>query len=254
MSRIWAIAINTFREAIRNKMLYALLCLALFMIGSGLFLGKLSLNQEVRIIQDLGLFCITLFGTLVAVFIGVNLLYQEVERRTAYVLLSKPLRRAEFVLGKYVGMLLTLGIQVSIMALAVGILLLIVGAEVQLAYFQAISLAFVELALITSIAIFFSSFTTPYLSGFFTFSLFVLGRVQHDLVPLLPKMDAPLRQLLWAVTQILPDLHRFDLTVRVIHNRPVSFETLALTGAYGLSAVALLMTLAILLFSRKDFM
>ena len=110
--KVWAIAVNTFREAVRNKILYALLLFALAMIVAGTFLGRLSLDQNVRIIQDFGLFSVTFFGMVIAVFVGVTLLYDEIQRRTIYVLLSKPIHRAEFVVGKYVGMLLTLLVQV----------------------------------------------------------------------------------------------------------------------------------------------
>ena len=117
MRRIWAIARNTFREAVRNKILYSLLFFAVLLILSAVAVGKLSLHEELRMTRDVGLFGIDVFGVIIAIFVGVNLLYKELDLKTVYTILPKPLYRWEFVLGKWLGMLLTLGVQVAVMAL-----------------------------------------------------------------------------------------------------------------------------------------
>ena len=253
--KVWAIAVNTFREAVRNKILYALLLFALAMIVAGTFLGRLSLDQNVRIIQDFGLFSVTFFGMVIAVFVGVTLLYDEIQRRTIYVLLSKPIHRAEFVVGKYVGMLLTLLVQVVAMGATITVVLALHGATVGVAHLQALSMAYVELAVVTAVAVFFSSFSTPYLSGFFTFGVFVIGRLGESLLAFLPKVEpALLRNALWAATRLVPDLHRFDLTARVVYDRPLAAGTVALLTAYGVSYIAVVLLVAVLLFRRRDFL
>ena len=252
--RIWAVAVNTFREAVRNKILYALLALAVAMIGSGVFLGQLALDQNIRIIQDFGLFFMTLFGMVIAVFVGVTLLYEEVQRRTVYVLLSSPLRRTEFLLGKYVGMLLTLGVMIAVMGAVVVLLLGLQGAPVGGVLLQAIALAYAELAVVTAVALLFSSFSTPYLSGFFTFGIFVMGRLSGDLLRLLPSLEpAYVRPPLRVVAGLLPQLWRFDFTARVVYGRPVGMDTFALTAMYAVTYSAVALALAAFIFRRKDF-
>lgn len=252
--RTLAIAMNTFREAVRNKILYALLVVALAMITSGVFLGRLALDQNIRIIQDFGLFFLTFFGMVIAVFVGVTLLHDEVSRRTLYVLLATPLGRAEFLLGKYVGMLILLAVQVGVMAAALVALLAHEGAPVGAVLLQAVALAYVELAVVTAVAVLFSSFSTPYLSGLFTFGVFVVGRVSGDLLMLLPAVEpASVRPVLRAVATLLPGLWRFDLTARVVHGQPIGADTFALTAAYGFTYVALVLCLAAAIFRRRDF-
>ena len=252
--KAWAIAMNTFREAVRNKILYALLFFALGMIVVGMFMGRLSLDQNARIIQDIGLYCIALFGVVIAIFMGVNLLHEEIQRRTIFVLLSKPIHRGTFVVGKYLGMLLTLAVHVLVMGAAVAFLLWQEGSEVHIAFYQALGLAFVEILVVAAVAVVFSSFSTPYLSGLFTFGVFVLGRLQGDLVTHIPKLEpAAIRGLVSAVAAILPGLHRFDLTIQVIHNQAVAWSTVFWSVAYGVSYAAVVLTLAVLLFGRRDF-
>lgn len=252
--RIWAVAVNTFRQAVRNKILYALLVLAIAMIGSGVFLGQLALDQNIRIIQDFGLFFMTLFGMVIAVFVGVTLLYEEVQQRTVYVLLSTPLRRTEFLLGKYVGMLLTIGVQIAVMGAAVIILLWFQDAPVGAVLFQAIFLAFTELAVLTAVALLFSSFSTPYLSGFFTFGVFVMGRLSGDLLRVLPNLEPEYaRTPLRFIAGVLPQLWRFDFTSRVVYGRPVEFDTFALTCLYAVTYSAVALAVAAYIFRRRDF-
>ena len=252
--RIWAVAFNTFREAVRNKILYALLVLAIGMIGSGVFLGQLALDQNIRIIQDFGLFFMTVFGMVIAVFVGVTLLYEEVQRRTVYVLLSTPLRRTEFLLGKYLGMLLTIGVQIAVMGTVVVLLLWFQDAPIGGVLLQAIGLAFAELAVLTAVALLFSSFSTPYLSGFFTFGVFVMGRLSGDLLRLLPTLEPEyVRPPLRAIAGLLPQLWRFDFTARVVYGRPVDFDTLALTVLYAATYSAIALALASFIFRRRDF-
>lgn len=252
--RIWAVAFNTFREAVRNKILYALLVLAIGMIGSGVFLGQLALDQNIRIIQDFGLFFMTVFGMVIAVFVGVTLLHEEVQRRTVYVLLATPLRRTEFLLGKYVGMLLTIGVQIVVMGGVVMLLLALHGAPVGGVLLQAIVLAFAELAVVTAVALLFSSFSTPYLSGFFTFGVFVMGRLSGDLVRLLPTLEPEyVRPPLRFIAGVLPQLWRFDFTARVVYGRPVGFDTLTLTLLYAATYSAIALTIAAFIFRRRDF-
>lgn len=254
-TRVWVIAFNTFREAVRNKLLYAVLVVAVALIASGMAMGRLALDQSARILQDFGLFFLGLFGPVIAVLVGVNLLYDEVRRRTILVLLAKPVRRAEFVFGKYCGILLTLLVAVGVMAAALLVLLVASRVPLGVVHAQALLLAFVEVTIVAAVALFFSAFSTPYLSGLFAFGVFVLGRLQWQLVAFLPKLEPPaLRSLVRGVAAILPELHLFDLTAQVVHDEPLGVASLLLTAGYGLTYAAMALVLAMVVFSRRDFL
>ena len=184
-----AIAVNVFRESVRDKVLYNLVLFAILMIGASYLLGQLTAGQDVKIIKDLGLAATSVFGLFIAVFIGIGLVSKEVERRSVYSLLPKPIHRYQLVLGKYAGLALTLAVNISVMTAR-----LLRGARctrhgesirrlkrawdapaLDPALLKAIGLIFVELLLVTAIAIFFSTFSTPILSAALTFGLFVVG-------------------------------------------------------------------------------
>ena len=182
MQATLAIAVNVFRESVRDKVLYNLVAFAILLIGASYLLGQLTAGQDVKIIKDLGLAATSLFGLFIAIFIGIGLVSKEVERRSIYSLLAKPIHRYQLVLGKYAGLTLTLLVNVAIMAAALYAVLLSMAwgasAEVQRAWdapaldpalLEAVGLILIELMLITAIALFFSTFSTPILSAAFTF-------------------------------------------------------------------------------------
>src|SRR2546423_15115422 len=163
MNRVFAIAHNTFREAVRNKILYALLVFAIGVIRFALPLGQMSLTEQARVTRDVGLAGIELFGILIAVFIGVNLVHKEIDRKTIYALVPKPLYRFEFIIGKYFGILATVAVMVVVMT---GILLLVLVAQeapIEGSLIRAVTLLFLELMVVTSVAVLFSSFSSPFL-------------------------------------------------------------------------------------------
>ena len=250
---IWVIADNTFREAIRNKILYILLLVALAMITSSIVFSKMSLDQSVRVVIDFGMATISLFGVVIAIFIGVNLLYHELDRKTLYTVLVRPIARAQFVIGKYLGMLLTLTLMTVIMALVLLVLLLLNEGTPRVPLFQAIFLAFVELTVVVAVAVFFSAFSTPFLSGAFTFGVFLVGRLKSTLIDLLPQLDlGVLSKLLKGVSYAAPNLYRFNVVDRVIYDSPCSAEYMIYTTAYGLTFVVVVLGLACLIFGRRD--
>src|SRR5512143_1445034 len=183
-TRIFSIAANTFRESIRNKILYAILAFALFVIGMTFFLADLSVGDLARIIADVGLASIHIFGVTLAVFIGITLVSQEVERKTVYLILSKPVPRWEFIVGKALGLSLTLALTTLLM----GSVLFLVhfgyryGGGPQPGIFVVSAGIYMELILLICLASLFSTFTTPVLSAIFTLSLFIIGHVTGDLV------------------------------------------------------------------------
>jgi ABC-type transport system involved in multi-copper enzyme maturation permease subunit len=255
-----AIARNTFREAVRNKILYSLLFFAIALILSALALSRLSLHEEIRMTRDIGLFGVDMFGVIIAIFVGVNLLYKELDLKTVYTILPKPLHRFEFVLGKWLGMLLTLAVQMGVMGAVLWGTLSLQGADVDAAIAKAVWLLFVNVMVVTSIAVFFSAFSSPFLSGFFAFGCFVVGRSVPDIRALAETLDGGTRVVLKAATTVLPNMHLFypsgsivGAQVVSVHRERVGPDYLLAATAYGVAYSAVVLVLAMLIFRRRDF-
>jgi ABC-type transport system involved in multi-copper enzyme maturation permease subunit len=251
--RIWTVAANTLREAIRSKLLYALLFFALLLIGSASLLASLSYVERERILQDIGLAAIRLFGVAIAIFVGVGLIHKEVDRRTVYTILSKPLSRAEFLLGKYLGLLLTLWLQMAIMVLAFAATSLATGAPLGAVHAAALLLTGVELALVVAIATLFSAFTTPILASFFSVGLWAVGHLSRELRDLGLHAEQPIRAATALLHRALPDLASFDLAVEAAHGLPITASDVWLPLVYGAGYVAILLLCAVAIFERRDF-
>jgi Cu-processing system permease protein len=249
---VWAIATNTFREAIRDRILYGLLAFAILLIACSVALADLSIGQQERLMKDIGLAAISLIGVLMAVFLGIALISREVERRTAYTILSKPIRRYQFVLGKYLGLVLTIGVNVAVMGAALSGLLAVYGWW-QANVAAALLLTMVELLVVAGIATLFSSFTTPTLSAIFTLGLFVIGHLTGTLRAIAERAPGGGGRLFAAVLyRTLPNLEAFNVKGRVANSELVSLAEVGLAGAYGALYLAALLALAILIFERRE--
>lgn len=267
MRAIGLIALNVFRESVRDKVLYNLVAFAVLLMGASFLIGQLTAGQDVKIIKDLGLAATSVFGLFIAVFIGIGLVSKEVERRSIYALLAKPIERHHLVLGKYAGLLLTLAVNLGIMTAALYFVLAclawMAGPSAAAAWerpavdplmLKAVLLIFVELAVVTAIAVFFSTFSTPLLSAALTFGLFVAGRFSADLRNFNQVVGSPLAAAMAkGVYWILPNLAQFDVRSQVVHGQPVATGYLGLALAYGVLYAMALMTMAIFIFSRRDF-
>jgi ABC-type transport system involved in multi-copper enzyme maturation permease subunit len=260
MNRVAAIAWNTFREAVRNKILYSLLFFAVLIILSALAIGNLTLHEEVRTIRDIGLFGIDLFGVIIAIFVGVNLLYKELDLKTVYTILPKPLWRWEFVLGKWLGMLLTLAVQMTVMGVVLALVLAGQGANFDTATAKAVWLLFINVMMVTSIAVFFSAFSSPFLSGFFALGCFVVGRSVPDIRALGGKLGETSRAILNMVCDVVPNMHLFYPSGAIVgaeevsvHRGFVGMDYMLSTTGYGVSYSLVVLVLAMLVFRKRDF-
>jgi ABC-type transport system involved in multi-copper enzyme maturation permease subunit len=261
------IAVSVFRESVRDRVPYNLVLFAVLLIASSFLLGQLTAGQDVKIIKDLGLAATAVFGLFIAIFIGIGLVSKEVERRSIYALLAKPISRPQLILGKYAGLVLTLAVNVAVMTLALYIVLAYMtwteSAEFQSAWdapgidpalLKAVFLIFVELMLITAIALFFSTFSTPLLSAGFTLALYVVGHFNKELRNLDQIVASPVvARVARGLYYIVPDLSAFDIKTQVVHGLPVSAGYLALTTAYGAAYIAAILLVATVIFSRRDF-
>jgi len=267
MRAVRTVAVNVFRESVRDRVPYNLVLFAVLLISSSYLIGQLTAGQDVKIIKDLGLAATSVFGLFIAIFIGIGLVSKEVERRSIYALLSKPVSRPQFIAGKYAGLVLTLAVNVTVMAAALYLLLAymtwvqptasLAGSEtpgVDPALLKALFLIFIELMLVTALALFFSTFSSPILSAALTFGLYVAGHFNADLKNFDKVVDS--RPAIWlarGMYHVLPDLSAFDVKTEVVHGLPVTAGYLASTAAYGLAYIAALLLVATFVFSRRDF-
>jgi len=251
--KVLSIALNTFRENLRDKLLYNLLVFALLMIGSSLLLMRLTLGEFHRLLLDVGLGSINIFGVLIAIFVGIGLVNKEIEKKTIYTIVSKPVARYQFLIGKYLGLTLTLFVNTLIMA---GGLLLVLFAQdvpIESMLFKALGLIFMEFMVITAVALLCSTFTSATLSAIFTLAIYVIGHLTADLKTFGEKMDEGMRAVVTGLYYILPNLERFNLKGNVIHNIEVPGTDLLLIVVYGLTYVAFLLMSASIIFQRRDF-
>ncbi|MBI5316478.1 MAG: ABC transporter permease subunit [Nitrospirae bacterium] len=251
--RILSIATNTFRENLREKLLYNLLFFALLMIGSSILLSRITLGDYHRLILDLGLASINLFGVLIAIFVGIGLVSKEVDRKTIYTIVSKPIPRYEFLLGKYCGLVMTLFANTVVMVAGLLIVLYVMDVPITSLVFKSLALIFLELMVITAVAVLFSTFTSATLSAIFTLAVYVIGHLSGDLKEFARKLDEVSQVVVNAIYYTLPNLERFNLKGHVIHHLDFGLADMALTLAYGLTYAAFLLLLASVIFQRRDF-
>ena len=253
MRRILSISLNTFRETLREKLLYNLLIFALLMIGSSILLSRLTLGDANRLILDLGLASINLFGVIIAIFVGIGLVSKEIDKKTIYTIVSKPVPRYEFLLGKYLGLGITLLVNTVIMVAGLLLVLHVMDVPIEFVLFKSLLLIFMELLVITAVALLFSTFTSSTLSAIFSLAIYVIGHVSADLKTFGAKLDVVSRSLVNALYYLLPNLERFNLKGHVIHRLDVGIADMALIICYGLAYTALLLMTAAVIFQRRDF-
>ena len=254
LKRIWVIGLNTVREAIRNKLLYTLLFFAIVLIGTGVIISSISYVEGSRILQDVGLASIRLFSMGIAIFVGVGLIHGEVERRTIYTIISKPVSRSEFLLGKYVGLVMTIWLQLAIMSLAFVLVSWAAGAPIDSGHAMALILIGMELVLIIAVATLFSAFSTPMLASLFTLGIYVMGHLTRDLLQIGERADSgSMRVLSKVVYQVLPDLESFNLSIQATHQLPISTGEVVWPVLYGMAYTATVLFIASYIFARRDF-
>jgi ABC-type transport system involved in multi-copper enzyme maturation permease subunit len=267
MATILRVAVNVFRESVRDKVLYSLVLFAVLLMAASYLIGQLTAGQDIKIIKDLGLAAISVFGLMIAVFIGIGLVWKEVERKSIYSLLSKPMRRHEFILGKFVGLALTLTVNVAAMAAAYYLVLAYMATtfspEVRAAWpapatdpmlLVALTLILMELLVVTAVALFFSTFSSPFLSAVLTVGLWVIGTFNADLRNFEAVVESPTAAwLARGLYYVLPNFGAFDVKTQVVHGLAVPAGYVLSTLAYGGVYLALLLVAGVTVFARRDF-
>ncbi len=253
--RITSIAKNTFREAIRDKVLYNLVLFVILVTASAVLLGDLTDGHEARTIVNIGLNAMLLFGVFIAIFVGVGLVSKEIEKRTVFAIFAKPISRSEFIIGKYLGLCLTLLVNVAIMGVGVSLALLYVGSgRLAMTIWGGIVLIFLELTVITAIAIVFSSFSSPSLSALLTFLIFVIGHLSASLRDLAAGLGSKAAAVIFEVLYYLfPNLAHFSFRSESAVGMVPSSSMIAGGFAYAVVYSAIMLTVAVLIFNRRNF-
>jgi ABC-type transport system involved in multi-copper enzyme maturation permease subunit len=254
--KVVPIALNTFRESVRDRVLYNLILFVLMLVGASLFLGELSMSQETKIIVDMGLSAMSIFGVLIAIFIGIGLVYKEIDKKTIYSLLAKPIQRYEFILGKYFGLCFTLLVNTAVMAVAVALALLVRSGPnaMQWKILPAAYLIFLELMVVTAISLLFSSFSSPALSALLTFFLFVIGRFSADLRLFAETTGAgAVKAVCQALYYLLPNLANFNYIGETANGQLASGRMIGAATLYAALYITVLLSATVMIFQKRNF-
>jgi ABC-type transport system involved in multi-copper enzyme maturation permease subunit len=252
MNRVAAVAFNTYRETVRERVLYNLVFFAILMTLSGLLLRQLSIRQDLKIIKDIGLASMDMFGTLIAIFIGVGLVNKEIERRSLYPLLAKPLGRGEFFVGKFLGLSFTLLVNMAVMSAGLWLTLVATGPAPGPSLLKAIYPIYLGLVLVVALALLFSTLTSPALAAVCTVGVVLAGRfsdVIRNMREVAPGVPSWLPTGLY---YLLPNFQNFDFKDRVVYGDPVPAQTMLWVTAYAAAYASVLILLGLSAFRRRD--
>ena len=253
--RIWAIAANSFREVIRDRILYFIGFFALLMAFAWRLLPEIAVGTHQKIFLDLGLAAIGLLGVIVAVFVGTGLINKEIDKKTILVLIPKPLSRAEFILGKHLGLSGVLAVMLGVMLVIY--LLMLLGMKVSFQPLPLIVSVFylgLELILIAAVAIAFGVFTSSILATLMTFGVYLMGHISKDLIQLgIISKNANILAITKNIYLILPDLERLNFRNEAVYGLLPSADVLIANALYSLVYTGLLLGISILIFSRRQF-
>lgn len=251
-----AIAHNTIREALRERLLYNLVVFAVILIAGSLTISQLTVGEQYRIIADVATSSTQVFGTLIAVFLGVSLVSRELDRRTAYAILARPVSRAEFVLGKYLGLLATIALNVVVMAAATAAVFLIYSGGARLhggAFLAAFGLLLVQFAICLGLAVLFASFSTATLATIFSLTLVGAGHVFSEVRAFwLRSPAAGMKELVRVLDFTLPNMGLLDMKEALTYGDPIQAGSVLARAAYGLGYAGVLVAIATIVFTRRD--
>lgn len=254
-SRILHIASNTFREAVRDRVLYNLIAFAVLISGAAILVGEVSIEIERLVVVNLGLTAVSLFGVVIAIFIGIGLVSKEIEKRTLYTVLSRPVRRWEFIVGKFFGLAGTLVVNTFFMAIGVFAALLYVVHKLSAPdAFILVALYFIilEFLIICSLSLLFSSFSTPLLSAVFAFSLFVIGSFADDLRGFARVTHGITKWFATGAAYLLPNFSALNVISAVAHQQHIGVQLILQNTVYALVYAAMALSGAVLIFERRN--
>jgi ABC-type transport system involved in multi-copper enzyme maturation permease subunit len=256
IARLWAIASNTYREAVRDRVLYNLILFALLIVGSSIIFGQVSIEINRIVLVNLGMTAISLFGIIIAVFIGIGLVSKEIEKRTLYtVLAARPVRRWEFITGKFLGLVMTLTVNALLMSIGFFAAVLYVSHRLgrgDLQLVTAIYFILLQYVLITALALLFSTFSTPIFSSIFAFALFAIGTFAEDLRNFAHMAAGPSRWIMTGAAYLVPNFAALNVISQVAHDVAVPPKLILLNTAYVLVYTAAVLIGSVWIFERRN--
>jgi ABC-type transport system involved in multi-copper enzyme maturation permease subunit len=252
---VFIIAKNAFREAVRDRVLYNLVLFVLLIIASAILLSELTNGQEARTIINVGLSAMLMIGVFISIFVGVGLVSKEIEKRTVFGIFSKPVHRREFIVGKYFGLCFTLLVNVAVMGVGLSLALAYVGAVNQVVtIWGAIFLVFLELAILTAVAIVFSSFSSPALSALLTFFIFIIGHLSSSLRDLGRGLRSKSAEyFLETIYWLMPNLANYSFRTEAANGMFPNSAMLIGGTLYAVAYVTILLLIAVAIFKRRNF-
>jgi ABC-type transport system involved in multi-copper enzyme maturation permease subunit len=254
-AQVRTIALNTFREAVRDRVLYNLIAFALLLVGAAILVGQISVGVERLVVVNLGLTAISMFGIVIAIFIGIGLVSKEIDKKTVYVLLTRPLGRWQFILGKFCGLAGTLAVNAALMSVGFFAALLYVTGHFQRTdawLLVAIYFIVLELVLVTALALLFSSFSTPLESAVMAFAIFVIGTFAEDLRAFAGAAKGAVHWLAMGVAYLLPNFATFNVITSVAHEQPVASQLILWNTVYALLYAGAAVAGAMLIFEKRN--
>ena len=256
MNAALSIAGTTFREARRNKVFYSIFFFALVIILGSFIFTNLTIAAFDRVLRDVGTGVIDFFGALLAIFLGIGLVSREVDKRTVYTVVTKPIRRWEFIAGKFLGLLEVLFISLGVMFVSFLAVIFIFSRQSPalsplLWYF---ALALTQLAVVVAFAILMSTFTSSALSAFATVGFYLIGHFSPDLYYFGQKSHSALTRLFTRIVYyVVPNLDRFNLAHQITYDQHVKVVAASMTLLYGLLYAAAFLLAAVVAFEHRDF-
>ncbi len=255
IDRVSAISFNTFREAVRDRVLYNLIFFALLMVASALLFGQISIGIERIVLVNLGLTAVSIFGIVIAIFIGIGLVSKEIDKRTLYTVLARPVRRWEFILGKFLGLVCTLVVNTVFMAVGFFAALLYLVHHFQMSdtsLLIALYFIILQFVIVTAVALLFSSFSSPLLSAVFAFALFIIGTFAEDLRAFAALVHGPAGWIATAAAYLVPNFAALNVISSVAHGQPVAPALIAYNTGYALLYAAAAVAAAALIFEYRN--
>lgn len=254
--KVWAIALNTFREAVRNKILYSVILFAIVVVAISALFGSVTMGSQLKVIKDFGLFSLSFFGAIITILSGVSLLNKELKQKTVYNILSKPVARWQFIVGKHLGLTFTVGVLVAMMGLGLIAFVGLMEGRLDALLIQGVLFAILEVAVVAAVSIFFSSLVvTTTLSGLFTLGTYIAGRSITYFKYFMEQgdnYDPGLAGVLTVFDWILPDLSLFNFNDLLVYGQSPTPADLGYAVVYCLGYSVAALTLAALIFQRRE--
>lgn len=255
IARLSAISFNTFREAVRDRVLYNLILFAILLVASAPLFSQISIGLEKLILINLGLSSISLFGVVIAIFVGIGLVFKEIEKKTLYTILSRPVRRWEFITGKYLGLVLTLIVNVVLMTAGFYLALLFFSGGItrsDAGALVAIYFIVLQFFIITALTLLFSSFSTPIFSAIFAFAMYVIGTFAEDLRNFAALSHGVMRMLATGAAYLVPNFSALNVISQVAHGEPIGGKLIVFNTIYAVLYSAAATAAAVIIFERRN--